>query len=169
MGNCFNTSDSNDIKEDIPSHQIKITNKYTVNYPNHEKRVNSSIYNKTHNELCNVIKLSCFICNRTKKEVGQSLETHHFYIEKAAVNCIDWHVFGKFAQNCYNIQTGECIASNFDWEKVAKNPDIFVDSKYNMIVLCKEHHTSGSKGIHHVAFPDWIIQKFAKKNYNYLI
>lgn len=166
MGNCI-TKETEEIVN-VPSHQVKVTNKYIINYPDHEKRKNSNIYNKTHYELCIKKNLPCFICGKTRKETNQSLETHHFYIEKAAVNAIDWVKFGQFAKTCYNIQTGDNIAHIFDWEEVAKNPDIFVDSKYNMIVLCKEHHTSGYKGIHHVAFPDWIVQKFTIKNYNYL-
>jgi hypothetical protein len=95
------------------------------------------------------------------------VETHHFYIEKAAENAIDWKVFGKFADQCYNIQTGESLAK-FDWNEVAKNPDLFVDSEQNMIVLCKQHHTSGPYGIHHVPFPDWILQKFPKDGFQFL-
>lgn len=161
-----NNENENDVK--IPSHTVNITNKYTINYPDHEKRKNTNIYNRTHTELCIQKKLKCFICNKTSKEIGTSLETHHFYIEKAAVNAIDWYKFEAFAKNCYNIQTGECIG-NFNWDEVRKNPDIFVDSKYNMVVLCKNHHTSGRYGIHHVAFPDWIQQKFVVKNYVYLV
>lgn len=133
-----------------------------------KKRKSSYIYNKTHNELCVQKNIPCFICGKTRKETTVSLDIHHFYIEKASVNAIDWYKFGQFAKSCYNIQTGENIAHNFNWGKVAKNPDIFVDYRYNMVVLCKEHHTSGNKGIHHVAFPDWIVQKFVVKNYNYL-
>ena len=51
----------------------------------------------------------------------------------------------------------------------AKNPDIFVDSKYNMIVLCVEHHRSSNRGIHHVPFPEWILQRNAKNGFEFLI
>lgn len=38
----------------------------------------------------------------------------------------------------------------------------------NMLVLCQEHHTGGSKdgaanGIHEITFPAWIVQKLAKQ------
>jgi hypothetical protein len=149
-------------------HTRKMSNHYTVNYPNHEKRVDSAIYKKTHHELCHVRDLPCFICGKTHHKNGISLETHHFYCEKAAENAIDWHAFGIFAQTCYNIQTGERIGDKFDWTEVAKNPDIFVDSPYNMIVLCKEHHISGNKGIHHVPFPNWILQKYPLHDFQFL-
>ena len=166
MGNCITTKD--EVKNDlIPSHKLKVTNHYTIVYPNHKKRTNSTIYNKTHNELINKIHLNCFVCNKTKNET--QLETHHFYCEKAAENAIDWIKFGKFANNCYNIQTGENIGIQFDWTQVSKEPELFVDSKYNMVVLCVEHHRSSNKGIHHVPFPEWILQKNAKKGFEFLI
>ena len=146
-----------------------MSNHYIVNYPNHEKRKISSIYIKTHHELCHVKDFPCFICGKTQKINGISLETHHFYCEKAAENAIDWIAFGEFAKHTYNIQTGENIGQHFDWKEVEKNPDIFTDSPHNMIVLCKEHHISGSKGIHHVPFPDWILQKYPKNNFQFLI
>ena len=48
---------------------------------------------------------------------------------------IDWKKFGEFAKNCHNIQTGENIGANFNWDEVENNPDIFVDSPYNMVVV----------------------------------
>ena len=166
MGNCIQTeSKINNEDVSIPSHKIKMSSHYTVVYPEHKKRTNSSIYNKTHKELSNV---TCFICGKTRKD-NVVLETHHFYCEKAATNAIDWIKFGEFAKNCYNIQSGEYLGDKFDWTEVEKNPDIFVDSKYNMIVLCMEHHRSGSKGIHHVPYPEWILQKNAKKGFMFLI
>jgi hypothetical protein len=152
----------------IPFHSIHSSNHYTVHYPDHNKRVDSAIYKKTHHELCHLQDMPCFICGITNKSSGLSLETHHFYCEKAAQNAIDWIKFGKFAQHCYNIQTGVNIGNNFDWAEVEKNPDIFVDSIFNMIVLCKEHHTSANKGIHHIPFPEWILQKCPKSGFQFL-
>jgi len=160
---------------DIKSHSApsiahmtkKMSSHYTVNYPEHEERKTTSIFRKTRHTLINEKKLTCFICG-----VGSSkdhpLEVHHFYCEKYAQTMINWEKFGEFAKNCYNIQTGEKLAANFDWLAVKQNPDIFVDSVYNMVVLCKQHHTSGNKGIHHVPFPDWILQKYPSDGYEFL-
>jgi len=162
------TSDSISDNEVILYNTKKMSNHYTVNYPLHAERKNSSIYNKTHHYLVHVKKLSCFICGKMNNE-HEPLETHHFYCQKSAQNAIDWIKFGEFSKTCYNIQTGENIGANFNWSNVHKNPDIFVDSTYNMIVLCKEHHTSGNKGIHHVPFPDWILQKYPKGGFQFLV
>ena len=146
-----------DSQVDEPS--IEIT-RYKVHFPHHDPRKNSAIYNRTHAQMRH---LPCFICGK----IFEHVETHHFYIEKAAQNAIDWKVFGEFADGCYNIQTGEPLAQ-FDWSEVAQNPDTFVDSPLNMITLCKQHHTSGAYGIHHVPFPDWILQKFPKDGFQFL-
>ena len=157
MGNCIKRLG---LKEpqgpEEPEKNIVIV-KHKTHFPHHEPRKNSTIYNRTHRALRNV---PCFICGTTP------IETHHFYIEKAAENAIDWKVFGKFADQCYNIQSGESLAK-FDWSEVAQNPDLFVDSPQNMITLCLKHHRS-SCGIHHVPFPDWILQKFPKDGFQFI-
>ena len=145
----------------------KMSNHYTINYPRHEKRKDTALYRRTRNELIHKRKLTCFICDK-KNSTEEPLETHHFYCEKYAQTMIDWDKFALFAKNCYNIQTGENISANFDWNEVKQNPDIFVDSTYNMIVLCKQHHTSGNKGLHHVPFPDWILQKYPSDGFEFL-
>ena len=170
MGNCICIKEEKEEKvqdvhsvQDVPNITKKMSNHYTIHYPFHEKRKDSALYRRTRNDLIHNKKLKCFICNG-----DELLETHHFYCEKYAQTMIDWKKFGEFANNCYNIQTGENIGANFDWDKVEKNPDIFVDSHHNMIVLCKQHHTSGNKGLHHVPFPDWILQKYPKNNFQFL-
>lgn len=153
----------------IPYHTRNMSNRYTVNYPDHEKRKETSLYRKTRKELCENRNLPCFICGKTKTKDGISLQIHHFYCEKAAQNAIDWVAFGEFANLCYNIQTGENLGDKFDWKEVEKDPNLFVDSIYNMVVLCQEHHISGKKGIHHVPFPEWILQKFGKDHFQFLL
>jgi uncharacterized protein YlaI len=184
MGNCICTEEVKDEVKDRVQHEVKdrvqdteekvsveiipnitkkMSNHYTIHYPVHEKRRDSALYRRTRRQLIVSRGLKCFICDRS-----DTLETHHFYCEKYAQNAIDWKKFGEFAKGCYNIQTGENIGVNFDWTEVEKNPDIFVDSPYNMVVLCKQHHTSGNKGLHHVPFPDWILQKYPKNNFQFL-
>ncbi len=145
----------------IPEHTRNLSTHYTVHFPDHEARKASSIYAKTHRQMKH---LECFICGKTNEKDGIHVETHHFYCEKSLQNAFDWEKFGKFADNCHNFYTGEPLAK-FDWKEVALNPDLFVDSPHNMIVLCKEHHTSGNRGIHHVPFPEWIAQKFVKDGF----
>ena len=171
MGSCFSICKRETIIVLVPESDKFTTDNVTTDkftrhrthFPKHERK-SSAIYRKTHKQMKH---MPCFICGKTNEKDNIYVETHHFYIEKAAQNAIDWKVFGDFADKCYNMQTGESLAK-FDWGEVAKNPDLFVDSQQNMIVLCKQHHTSGSFGIHHVPFPDWILQKFPKDGFQFL-
>jgi len=162
MGSCFSTTKEIELpRYESEAEQVRhgrnMSNHYTVYYPAHAPRTNSNLYNKTHAQLKTQ---PCFVCGKTTAD-GLHVETHHYYCEKAFQNAYDWKKFGKFAQTCYTPQ-GIKLATLFNWDEVAADPDLFVDSPYNMIVLCKEHHTSGGRGIHHVPYPDWIAQKFAK-------
>jgi hypothetical protein len=157
MGCC--TSKKPEVEVEIVEGCVRnMTSKYTVHYPPHEVRHNTPIYNKTHRQMKG---MPCFICGKTEK-----VETHHFYCEKALQNAYDWEAFGEYAHGARNVQTGDPF--DFNWVEVALNPDIFVDSPQNMVALCKEHHTSGNRGIHHVPFPEWIAQKFAKAGFEVL-
>jgi hypothetical protein len=131
---------------------------YTIEYPLHEPRKNSNLYNRTHYAMKDI---PCFICKK------HGIETHHYYIEWAASNAIDWKEFGEAAKFLYNPQTGENI-NHFDWDEVAKNPEIFVDSRDNMITLCKKHHTSVGTGIHRTPYSEWFLQKVAKNGFIFL-
>jgi hypothetical protein len=169
MGSCF--SKINELELEVEAEvevevefDEMVKYKHKTHFPKHEPRKVSPIYRRTH---LNMKHMPCFICGKTNKKDNIHVETHHFYIEKAGENAIDWKVFGEFADKCYNIQTGESLAQ-FDWSVVATNPDLFVDSEQNMIILCKQHHTSGKYGIHHVPFPDWILQKFPKDGFQFL-
>ncbi len=130
---------------------------YTIHCNDHYHEP-SPTYIKTWNSLkC----MPCFICG------SKNIELHPFYCEKAGQHTTDWALFGEFAKTCYNIQTGESIDC-YNWTDVAKNPELFVDSPHNMISLCTVHHTSEKRGIHHVPFPDWILQKWSKPDFDFL-
>lgn len=157
----------------ISTISIKRTNQYTVQYPDHEPRKESTTYKHTHKELLYKKDLPCFLCGKRHLEKVDNenvhLETHHFFCTKAAQNAIDWIQFGKDAKYFYNMQTGENIGAAFNWEEVNENPNIFVDSPQNMIVLCKKHHISAKYGIHSIPFPNWILQKYPKDNFQFLL
>jgi len=163
MGSCLSFSKENVVQEaadSVPMEESKtnMSNHYSIHYPKHEPRKNSSLYNKTHKQMKDI---PCFICNKN------GIETHHYFIEWAATNAIDWSKFGEASKYLYNPQTGVNI-NQFDWQEVSKTPEIFIDSHHNMITLCKEHHRSGRRGIHHVPYPDWILQKFSVDNFTFL-
>jgi hypothetical protein len=114
--------------------------------------------------------MPCYVCD-AKHSTGVITETHHYFCEWAAMNAFDWIKFGQDC-NTYHIvnpQTGVYIGDKFDWTTVQINPELFVDSEYNMMVLCPTHHRDGKKGIHHVGYPEWNLQKFAKDGFSFLL
>jgi hypothetical protein len=147
---------------------MKESNSHVVHYPDHPPREDTALYRRTHHELCLVKDLPCFGCGRTRAEHKVLTETHHFFCEKAAEKAVDWIKFGAKAENLYNIQTGVHIGSSFDWDAVQKNSDLFVDSTANMVVLCPDCHRSSTKGIHHVPFPEWVLQAYAMDGFTFL-
>ena len=156
--------DHSDQNKPITYIERKMSNHYTIRYPTHDTRTISAVFRKTRNLLIKTNGIKCFICQNS-----ETLEVHHFYCEKYATNAIDWDKFALFAATTYNIQTGTRLDHDINWELVKINPDLFVDSINNMVVLCKSHHTSGKFGIHHVPFPDWILQRFAKSEFKFLV
>lgn len=166
MGLCISIHKDMDPPPYISEGRMRMmTTHYTIHYHDHDPINPSPIYIKTQHDMKN---MSCFICGKTNKKHGIDIEIHPFYCEKAGQTAIDWFAFGEFAKTCFNIQTGENIGTHFDWSEVSKNPDLFVDSHYNMIALCNLHHTSVNRGIHHVPFPDWILQKWSKSGFDFL-
>ena len=156
--------------ENIKSEKYKkLTHTYTVHYPERNVRTCSSTYIATRKTLCESLDVGCFICGKRKSVDGTTMETHHFFCEYAGLNGIDWAKFGLRAQTLYNPQTGVNIGTSFDWDKVAENPIIFVDSPENMIVLCKAHHRSKNKGIHSIPYPIWLLQLAQKDGYEFLV
>jgi hypothetical protein len=149
-------------------HSMEETEHFKVNYPNHVKRTSSHEYEQTHKYLCKQLNLGCFICGKNHPE--EITETHHYFCEYADMNGYDWISFGKWATETElrNPQTGHEFAGEFDWEKVQENPTLFVDSIYNMVVLCEKHHRDTATGIHHVPYPLWLSQKFAKDGFVFL-
>jgi hypothetical protein len=139
-------------------------------YPDHPPRKNSVLYNHTHKHLCKELDIPCYVCGATHTS-GTITETHHFFCEWVAMNAFDWI---KFGEDCVkfkvtNPQTGIYFGELFDWMQVQANPELFVDSEFNMVVLCPIHHRDAKKGIHHASYPEWNLQKFAKDGFVFLL
>lgn len=153
--------------EELNAHEMRESESREVRYPDHPPRTESALYRETHKRLTRDLNLPCFICGRRRPEIVT--ETHHFFCEWAAMSAVDWIAFGASARMLVNPQTGKAMSlAGFDWEEVAKDPSIFVDSKYNMVVLCPDHHRSETYGIHHVPFPEWILQAYPLNGFQFL-
>ena len=138
-------------------HQFKETLEVDIYYPNHEQRTESDVFVKSRKHIIDELKTPCWICGMTLDEAkskNTDLELHHFYVEWAFSDAVDWNG---------NIRK---LHPNFDWSKFTK-PEDFVDSEYNMMVLCQDHHRHRDKGIHMIPYPIWVIQ--AVKKYTFVL
>lgn len=154
----------------LACHVLKAAEHYVIHYPDHEPRKASPLYVKTHHALCIAQDLGCLVCGARDSHGLDKNETHHFFVEYAAMGAIDWARFGEAAKafGWCNPQSGLAITSLFDWSAVARDPDSFVDSVHNMIVLCPLHHRDPAKGIHHIQYPVWILQAYAKDGFEFV-
>jgi hypothetical protein len=150
----------------IPFHVVR-KGCYSINYPDHPPRKESALYRRTRRELCQHRDLGCWLCGRNRK-AGALTETHHYFVEWAGAPAIEWIKFGSLAQHWYHPQTGQCLGSAFNWRAVAEQPELFLDSPANMLVLCQEHHR-GRLGIHHIPFPEWVLQAAPAPGFKFLV
>jgi hypothetical protein len=140
-------------------HEIKRTLYEDYFVPAHAPRTESDLYKLTHHDLVNVQDAPCYICG-IRKSTGGNMETHHFHCEWSLSNSVDWSVM-------------KAAHPDFDgWDKVKpEDPSTFynfVDSVYNMLVLCDVHHRGKFHGIHAVEHPVWIAQKFMKSDFTFI-
>jgi hypothetical protein len=55
-------------------------------------------------------------------------------------------------------------ARGFDWQAFyPAQPELFVDSMANMLVLHSKFHRLKEHGIHAMSFPEWIFQAWPRK------
>jgi hypothetical protein len=178
--------DAVDDKEPVHTHSNKESDSRIVHFADHEARTNSPLYNHTHKRLCLDLDMPCWCCGvRNSDKQKNPNESHHFFGEWSMQGAYDWELFGLYATKgatikrwndalqrevsfvspgLYNPQTGVEIGPLFNWALVKQDPTTFVDSEHNMVILCKDCHTS-FEGIHHVPFPEWLAQMFAIKGY----
>jgi hypothetical protein len=119
---------------------------FSINYPDHAPRTESALFRATKHHLVKVLDTPCWVCG-TK----EGREVHHFHIEWADSEGVDWEKM-------------RALHPAFDWSTF-KEPADFVDSEYNMRVLCERHHRGINHGIHMLPYPIWIAQKVMRADF----
>ncbi len=123
-------------------HEQKLTLSVDIFYPDHAPRTESALFGRTKHHLVAVLDTPCWVCG-TK----EGREVHHFHAEWADSDGIDWEKMKTFHPE-------------FDWSGFdPAHPETFIDSEYNMMVLCKYHHTHKDHGIHMLPYPIWVMQR----------
>lgn len=127
-------------------HEQKETITVDVFYPDHPPRTESSLFRKTKHHLVAILDTPCWVCGSKEQR-----EVHHFHAEWADANGIDWEKM-------------RALHPTFPWSTFEEATD-FIDSEYNMMVLCKYHHTHKDHGIHMLPYPIWIMQRNQSKDF----
>lgn len=121
-------------------HEQRETLEVDIFYPDHEPRTESPLFRRTKHDLIVVRNTPCWVCG-----TFDNREVHHFHAEWADADGIDWD----------RMRT---LHPQFDWSTFKEATD-FIDAEYNMMVLCKRHHTGKDHGIHMLPYPVWIMQR----------
>jgi hypothetical protein len=138
-------------------HSMKQSSRFDINIPAHAPRKDSSLYTATRKHLIDELDTPCWVCG--SKENRQA---HHFIVEMAFSNCIDW---SKVQKDYPDFPNWHLIDQN--------NSDTFFnfyDSEYNMRILCQSHHVGTGKtdnkyGIHYLPYPIFLIEKYVKDDF----
>lgn len=171
---------------DIDAHMRKDGFSEEIFYPTHPPREASKTFRKT-KIVGSKNKLPCAISGHT-----EGVEYHHVFTEWAFTNAIDWEMVKKIGTGeitrlpVLDLVTHQPLASGetfdvkhsliwaickiaelrgFKWDTFdPANPEMFVDSIFNMLVLHEKFHRAKNHGIHEMSFPVWIYQAMPRKN-----
>ena len=155
-----------------------------VYYPDHPPRTESPTFLHTRSEG-HKAKLPCAVSGHT-----DGTEYHHVFIEWAFADAVDWETVKGVALGTItelpvldlhtDQPTGETFPANqslvyviatlaaargFDWQAFdPAQPDQFVDSMANMLVLHAKFHRLKGHAIHGMSFPEWVFQAWPRKS-----
>jgi len=172
-------------------HSMQQTDKVITFYPPHPPRVATDVYVKSHHSLTQVKNTPCWACGITYADCkaqaktlnGRAMETHHFWTEDAftgegaGLGGIYWQRVMDDHPAFDWKGSGFSLGDPATWK-------FFVDSEFNLQVLCSACHraaapvphwlagkpdpargglvwlpTSGSMGIHHATYPEYRDQR----------
>ncbi len=133
---------------DKPTHEHEFKESLQVDlyYPDHPPRKESALFAKSRHNVIEIKKTPCFICGS-----HDNPELHHFHVEWAFADGIDWDKM-------------KTLYPDFDWSTF-KSAEDFVDSEYNMMVLCATHHRLKNRGIHNLPYPLFIMQRHKRDDF----
>lgn len=130
--------------------------------PPHPPRTETPIYQRTHHRLVVVEDRPCFICGVRKSVLASvaradpeqnplgatDIETHHFPVERALLAALDRELLARDYPTVHQFKTLE------EW----------VDSEYNMLVLCDQCHRLAPHAIHRAHYDAFIAEKYGKRD-----
>lgn len=152
-----------------PAHFERRTLHEVVAYPPHAPREEDPHYRVFHHaqhRLIHELGVGCWIGGATLAQIhaglppghrcagAKQLEAHHSIAEFSGLPETDWRkVAADFPQ--------AGIHSEEDWLNYA-------ESEGGLMILCDVHHRSANRGIHSVTYPAWLLDRYAKDEWEFL-
>lgn len=156
------TEDNDKVVEilgDIDIHEESRKIYESVVTPEHDHRVESSIFKQSKKRLREDGHYKCWVCGSTN-----DLQAHHYAAEWSLAEVVDFDKLKAFCEEW----------DPYGYGKLLKNiPMTSVDDVRNILMLCQTHHTgvnheneNSGTGIHSLSFSAFVIQKIAKDGQN---
>jgi hypothetical protein len=130
-------------------------------FPEHDKRNETHTFINSKKQLERVEHQGCFVCG-----THEHLESHHLF-ERAYANALELGLVARFLFDHFDFH-GHCKRDFDNGEELFeflsgfKQADEALDTVYNQLILCKQHHRDGSTGIHCMSTPSffaWLARK----------
>lgn len=140
-----------------------------VAYPPHAPREQDPHYGVFHHaqhHLIHELGVGCWIGGATLAEVksglpashrcagATQLEAHHAVAEFAGLSEIDW----------------QKVAKDFPRAGIHSDEDFlnFAESEGGLMIICDKHHRSPNHGIHAITYPAWLLDRYARDEYEFI-
>jgi hypothetical protein len=155
--------------EQAGAHLEQRTLREVVAYPPHGPRESDphyKIFNEAKHRLVHVLGAGCWIGGATLAQIragldpghrchgAAQLEAHHAVAEFAGLNEVDWAK----------------VAKDFPQAGIHSDEDFlrFAESEGGLMILCDKHHRSAGTGIHSVTYPAWLLDRYARDDWEFL-
>lgn len=152
-----------------PAHYERRTLHEVVAYPPHAPRKSDphyAIFEHAKHHLVHVLGVGCWIGGATLTQIkaglapehrcygAKQLEAHHAVAEFAGLNEIDWLK----------------VAKDFPHAGIHSDEDFlrFAESEGGLMILCDLHHRGAGTGIHSVTYPAWLLDRYARAEWEFL-
>lgn len=152
-----------------PAHYERRTLTEMVAYPPHGPRNSDphyKVFEAAKHHLVHVLGVGCWIGGATLAQIqaglaaghrctgATQLEAHHAVAEFAGLNEIDW----------------QKVAKDFPQVGIHSDEDFlnFAESEGGLTIICDVHHRHPNHGIHMVTYPAWLLDRYARDEWEFL-
>jgi hypothetical protein len=150
------------------AHLERRTLREIVAYPPHGPRAEDphyAIFNHAKHHLVHVLGAGCWIGGATLAQVkaglpeghrcsgATQLEAHHAVAEFSGLNEIDW----------------QKVAKDFPLAGIHSDEDFLRYAESDLMIICDKHHRFAGTGIHSVTYPAWLLDRYARAEWEFLV